>query len=119
MNPKARKFALAALSAAGLFAAGLLSSYTPGVQAFQDAKATYMQKCAVCHGPDGAGATAKGKEMKLRDLRSAEVQKLTDAQLTDIIGKGKGKMPGYNSLGADKVKGLVAYMRELAKPAKK
>ncbi|MDX2032483.1 MAG: cytochrome c [Blastocatellia bacterium] len=115
MNPKARKFALAVFSTATLFAAGALSSYAPSAWAFQDAKALYMQKCAVCHSPDGSGTTAKGKEMKLRDIRSAEVQKQTDAQLTDIIGKGKGKMPGYKSLGEDKVKTLVAYMRELAK----
>jgi hypothetical protein len=54
--------------------------------------------------------------MKLRDLRSAEVQKLTDAKLYEITAKGKGKMPGYEkSLGAEQVKQLVAYTRELAK----
>jgi len=52
--------------------------------------------------------------MGVKDLRSAEVQGLSDAQLTAIIGKGKGKMPGYEkTLGADAVKGLVAYVRGL------
>lgn len=116
MTPTGKKIALAIFSAVALFAAGMLSNSTPTANAmFQDAKTLYMQKCAACHSADGSGATAKGKELKLRDLRSAEVQKLTDAQMTDIIGKGKGKMPGYKALGEDKVKSLVGYMRELAK----
>ena len=84
--------------------------------AFQDSKATYMQKCAVCHAPDGSGGTAYGKKNNLRDLRSKEVQSLSDDKLMGIIAKGAGKMPGYEkSLGADVCKKLVGYLRELAK----
>ena len=39
-----------------------------------DAAATYKSKCASCHGANGSGQTAAGKAMKLKDLRSAEVQ---------------------------------------------
>jgi len=79
-----------------------------------DAAAVYKSKCASCHGANGSGATATGKRLKLRDLRSPEVQKLTDDQLLAIISKGKGKMPGYHkSLGADTCKALAAYMRQL------
>jgi mono/diheme cytochrome c family protein len=79
-----------------------------------DAAITFKTKCASCHGLDGSGATAFGKANKLRDLRSAEVQAQTDQQLTEIISKGKGKMPGYEkSLGADEVKELVAYLRSI------
>ncbi len=115
MNPNTgKKIVLASLAAAALFA-WAFSGAAPRANAMaDDAKATYMQKCAVCHGADGSGATAKGKEMKLRDLRSAEVQKQTDAQLSDIIGKGKGKMPGYAaSLGKEKIPGMVAYIRSI------
>jgi mono/diheme cytochrome c family protein len=81
-----------------------------------DAAATYKAKCASCHGADGSGKTATGKRLKLRDLGSPDVQKLTDDQLLAIISKGKGKMPGYQkSLGADTCKALVAYMRQLKK----
>ena len=57
--------------------------------------------------------------MKLRDLRSAEVQAQSDEQLYEIIAKGKGqgkaKMPGYEkSLGAATCKALVAHTRKLA-----
>ena len=84
--------------------------------AFQDTKATYMQKCAVCHAPDGSGGTAYGKKNNLRDLRSKEVQSLADDKLMSIISKGEGKMPGYEkALGADVCKKLVGYLRELAK----
>jgi len=92
------------------------NSLQAGSVVFQDAKALYGSKCATCHGLDGTGNTAAGKKMKVRDLQSAEVQKQTDAQLESIIAKGKGKMTGYEkSLGADKVKQLVTYTRELAK----
>jgi mono/diheme cytochrome c family protein len=92
------------------------NSLQAGSAVFQDAKALYGSKCATCHGLDGSGNTATGKKMKIRDFRSPEVQKMTDAELEKIIAKGKGKMTGYEkSLGAEKVKELVAYTRELAK----
>jgi len=76
----------------------------------------FKAKCVACHGADGVGNTAAGKAMKVRNLTSAEVQGQTDAQLYDIIAKGKGKMPGYEKpLGADKCKELVAYVRTLKK----
>ena len=83
----------------------------------QDAgAAVYKTKCAACHGVDGKGETSMGKANKLRDLGSADVQKQTDAELTAIIGNGKGKMPAYNkSLKPEQVKDLVAYIRSLAK----
>ncbi len=84
--------------------------------AVEDVGTTFKVKCASCHGADGSGSSAVGKKMGLRDLRSAEVQKQSDAQLQTIIGKGKGKMTGYEkSLGADQVKALVGYVRQLGK----
>ena len=81
-----------------------------------DGAETFKAKCAACHGPDGTGATAAGKALKVRDLSSADVQGQTDDQLHEIITKGKGKMPAYEkSLGADKCKELVAYIRTLKK----
>jgi cytochrome c6 len=82
-----------------------------------DAAATYKAKCASCHGADGSGNTPAGKGLKCRDLRSAEVQGQSDAQLLAIVTKGKGKkMPGFEkTLGADTCKALVAYVRSLKK----
>src|SRR6266511_4873773 len=80
-----------------------------------DAAAIYKAKCALCHGPDGAGQTTTGKSMKVRDLRSAEVQKAKDEELKKIIENGKGKMPAYKSkLGQGDIEALVKYIRDLA-----
>ena len=94
-----------------------VAMHEPSRAAAATAEDTYVETCAICHGANGAGQTARGKKMKLKDLRSAEVQKLSDAQLTDIIAKGKGKdMPSYEKeLGKDGVAGQVAHVRALAK----
>ena len=89
-----------------------------GFQAKADnaaAEATYKAKCAMCHGPDGKGETPAGKAMKVKDFASADVQKLTDAELSDAIGKGKGKMPAIKSLTPDQVKDLAVYVRSFGK----
>jgi cytochrome c6 len=71
---------------------------------------------AKCHGADGTGSTATGKALKVRDLASPDVQSQTDAQLTEIVTNGKNKMPAYKGkLTDDQIKGLVAYIRGLAK----
>lgn len=81
-----------------------------------DGAALYKSKCAMCHGADGAGQTPMGKNMKLRDLRSADVQKQTDAELAKWIADGKGKMPAYKSkMSADEINALVAFIRTLKK----
>jgi mono/diheme cytochrome c family protein len=66
-------------------------------------EATFKTKCAACHGADG-----KGKEaMKTKDLASPDVQKMTDAELTEVITNGKPpKMPA--------TKGITDPKRRLA-----
>jgi cytochrome c6 len=80
----------------------------------QDAAAMFKSKCAGCHGADGTGS-AMGKKMGAHDFTSADVQKMSDGELTDIITNGKNKMPKYASLKPEEVKGLVAYIRSLKK----
>lgn len=75
----------------------------------------FKAKCVGCHGADGGGQTALGTKLKLRDLRSAEVQKQSDAELESIVEKGKTPMPAFGkTLGAPAVQELVAYMRTIA-----
>jgi cytochrome c6 len=70
----------------------------------------------MCHGADGTGSTPAGKAMKVRDLSSTEVQAQTDAQLAAIVTDGKNKMPAYKGkLTDDQIKGLVAFIRSVAK----
>lgn len=81
-----------------------------------DSGALFKAKCAACHGPDGKGETSMGKMMKLRDMSSEDVQKQTDAALTDIVTNGKGKMPAYKGkLSDDQIKQLVGFIRTLKK----
>jgi mono/diheme cytochrome c family protein len=80
----------------------------------QDASALYKSKCAGCHGADGTGS-AMGKKMGAHDFTSADVQKMSDAELADVITNGKNKMPKYASLKPEEIKGLVAYIRTLKK----
>ena len=75
----------------------------------------FKSKCAACHGADGTGS-AMGKKMGAHDFTSADVQKMSDADLTGIINDGKNKMPKYgDKLKPEEVKGLVAYIRTLKK----
>jgi len=77
------------------------------------AKSTFQTKCAMCHGPDGAGSEV-GKSMNIPDLRSPVVQKLPDAQLAQVISDGKGGMPSFkSSLSEDQIRDLVAHIRSL------
>ena len=75
---------------------------------------TFKAKCAMCHGADGKGATAMGKTLNLRDLGSADVQAQSDADLTNIVTNGKGKMPKYDGkLTTDQIADVVKYLRTL------
>ena len=105
---RAIRWAVLALGAFFLLAAPLRA---------QDGAALYKSKCAACHGPDGTGNVPTGKALGVTDLTSADVQKQTDAQLTDSIANGKGKkMPAYKGkITDDQIKGLVGYIRELGK----
>ena len=88
----------------------------PAMAAAPDGAAIYKTKCASCHGADGSGQTPVGKSMKIRDLRSAEVQKQTDVELTKVISGGKGKMPPYGkSLSTADIEALIAHIRTLKK----
>jgi cytochrome c6 len=104
----------AALLAVVVLLAALLS---PGAsQAQGTAPATFKAKCAACHGADGKGATTVGKALGIHDLASADTQKMSDADLAQIIAKGKDKMPAYgSSLKESEIKDLVQYIRAFGK----
>jgi cytochrome c6 len=99
------------VSLAVLALALVFSTYT-----FADGGADFKAKCAACHGATGAGDTTMGKNLKLKDLGSAEVQKQSDEELTTVIGKGKGKMPAYDGkLSKDQIGDVVKFIRTLKK----
>jgi len=85
----------------------VFSTYT-----FADAAADYKAKCAMCHGANGEGKAA----MKTKDFASAEVQGMSDADLTDAIAKGKAPMKGYEGqLSKEQIGDLVKWIRTLKK----
>jgi cytochrome c6 len=76
-------------------------------------KATFTAKCAVCHGADGAGKV-KGTP----DLRAADTQKKSDADLAAFIGEGGGKPVhafAKKGLTDEQIKDTVAFIRTLKK----
>ncbi len=83
----------------------------------QDTSETLFKgKCAMCHGADASGKTTMGEKLKIPDLRAPDTQKKSDADLKNIISKGKDKMPGYETkLSAAQIDALVAYIRGLGK----
>jgi len=84
--------------------------------AAQDGPTVYKSKCAMCHGADGKGETPMGKKLNVRDLGSPEVQKQTDPELTNIISKGKSKMPSFEGkLTAEQIGQVLARIRDLGK----
>lgn len=100
----------------GAVLVGLITLCGGFSQAQSAAETLFKTKCAACHGPDGKGEVPIGKKLGARDLSSTEVQSQLDAQLTDLVTKGKNKMPAYGAkLSKEQIGELVAYIRELGK----
>jgi mono/diheme cytochrome c family protein len=97
-------FALAVLSAAALSAADAKAG-----------QAVYTKSCKSCHGPDGAGNPAVAKMMKveMKDLKSADVQALSDDDIKTIVTAGKGKMKPVTAVSGAALDNVVAYVRSL------
>ncbi len=95
----------------------LLSIAFPiAMHAQSNAAKIFNTNCVLCHSADGSGNSATGKALHAKDLRSDEVQKLSDAELAEAINKGKGKMPAFGAkIHPDDVTKLVTYIRDLAK----
>ena len=85
-----------------------------GINFAASAAANWNQLCASCHGKDGSGNTAMGKKLAVQDYSKA--QGFSDADATNVIKNGRGKMKGYKDKLSDAdVKALVAYIRSLKK----
>ncbi len=89
---------------------------TGAVPAERSAEDIYLDKCAVCHGKDGAGKTAKGKKVKVKDIRET-LGKMSEDEMIKVVEKGKNpNMDSYEKeFSKSQIKALVEYYRGLAK----
>lgn len=79
----------------------------------QSAEDNYNKKCAVCHGKDGLGNTAKGKKVHVKDVH--QNMKDSEAEMIKAVTDGKGEdMDSYkNEFTPEQIKALVDYYRSL------
>jgi mono/diheme cytochrome c family protein len=98
------------------FALIVLGAIGPHLLIAETDASLFKAKCALCHGEDGGGNTPTGKAQKAKDLRSEETQKKSDAEIAEVITKGRNKMPAFGQkLKPDQIQQLVAYIRQLPK----
>jgi len=88
----------------------------PNLSWAEDGAAIFKAKCAVCHGPDGAGKPAA----KIPSLVSDDVKKLSDADLTDFVANGGPSKKATHAfatkgLTPEQIKAVVEAVRGLQK----
>ena len=95
-----------------LVAAASLPSYAQN--AGED---TFKGKCLMCHGDDGLGNTPMGKALGIQSYKSAEVLKMSNADLAAVIKNGKNaKMPAFSAQLTDaQIKDVITYIHTLQK----
>ena len=79
--------------------------------------ATYARACKSCHGADGTPnpAIAKMMNVEIKDLKSADVQALSNDDIKKIITSGKGKMRPIGSVSGAALDDVAAYIHTLKK----
>ena len=80
-------------------------------------QAVYDKSCKSCHGTDGTpnAAIAKMMKVEMQDLKSPEVQGMSDADIKKIMTEGKGKMKPVKTVTGADADNVVAYIKSLKK----
>jgi mono/diheme cytochrome c family protein len=80
-------------------------------------RAAYDKSCKSCHGADGTPNPAIAKMLKadMKDLKSSEVQGLSDGDIKTIVTDGKGKMKPVKTVTGGAVDDVAAYVHSLKK----
>ena len=71
----------------------------------------YQDKCALCHNADRTGKTPTFPSL------IGVGAKYTEAEITEQIRHGKGRMPAFPNLTEVEIKALIAYIKAPAQPA--
>lgn len=78
----------------------------------------YKKQCLACHGKEGKGDGPAAVALNPRpsDLADTErMEELNDEELREIIAKGVGSMPGFESiLEPDELEAVLTYVRGLS-----
>jgi mono/diheme cytochrome c family protein len=82
-------------------------SVAPSASA-QNGEALFKTKCAVGHG-------VAPRKVSDHNLQGPDVQKMSDAEISEIITNGRGKMPPPKALKPEYLLELVTYVRTLKK----
>ena len=82
----------------------------------KEAKRLFKQKCAKCHGQDGAGSNY-GQIIGVTNLTDPEWQERVDDQrIINSIKHGRGQMPAAGEkLTEEQITSLMLYVRTLKK----
>lgn len=99
-----------------LSAAAIVCLLSTAAHAQNNGATLFQSNCLMCHGADGKGSTPTGQALKVVNLHSPEVVKMSDAELANVISKGKKSMPAFGSrLTSSQIESLVSYIRTLQK----
>ena len=103
-----------------------VNPWKPTPDVLKAAREIFIDRCAVCHGPDGSGQTGVGRNLypKVPALRLPQTQSLTDGEIRYIIRNGVRLtgMPGWakpHDEQSDDSWKLVLFVRSLAQLSKK
>jgi len=73
--------------------------WSPTPEVLKEARESFLDRCATCHGPDGSGQTRVGRSLypKVPDLRLPRTQNLTEGEIRYIMRNGVRLtgMPGW------------------------
>jgi len=83
-------------------------AHQPPAAAMQEPPPLFASICALCHGADALG-TDRGPSL----VNSAELRSMRDSDISDIIRKGKAKMPAFSLPAAD-IDALTRFVRSLS-----
>jgi len=83
----------------------------PSLAWAEDGAALYKAKCAMCHGPDGAGKPAA----KIPSLVSPEVKAKSDDDIVKFLGSNPKHAGVAKALTPDQTKAIIGCVRDLQK----
>jgi mono/diheme cytochrome c family protein len=89
-----------------------LGGLIPAKQGGSAGEQVYASQCAMCHGPDRAGAPPAFPSLV------GVVGRLGEPKIVENVKKGNGRMPSFPNIDAERLTSLMDYLRSpVAKPA--